>query len=118
MPTLALVITFKIVATATCRSSGLVGGVYAPSIFIGAAVGAAFWLAAAANVATGGITLAPPEMYALVGAAAMLAAFCRVPLTATLLLFELTQDYAVILPTLATVGFARWSSAASGRYLR
>jgi H+/Cl- antiporter ClcA len=118
VPSLAAVIAFKIVASATCRSSGLVGGVYAPSIFIGAAVGAAFWLAAAAPVASGGFALSSPEMYSLVGAAAMLAAFCRVPLTATLLLFELTRDYSVILPTLAAVGFARWSSAAAGRYLR
>ena len=118
VPSLAVVVGFKIAASAVCRSSGLVGGVYAPSIFIGAAVGAAFWIGASAPVAASGVTLSSPEMYSLVGAAAMLAAFCRVPLTATLLLFELTQDYSIILPTLAAVGFARWSSAAAGRYLR
>ena len=57
-------------------------------------------------------------MYALVGAAAMLAALCRVPLTAVLLLFELTQDYSIVLPTLTAVGFARWSATVGSRALR
>ena len=118
VPTIGVIVLFKIVATATCRSSGLVGGVYAPAIFIGAAVGAGFWLSTSTAAAMSGVVLSSPEMYSLVGAAAMLAAFCRVPLTAILLLFELTQDYTVILPALASVGFARWSSAAAGRYLR
>jgi H+/Cl- antiporter ClcA len=118
---LVAVILVKVVATASCRGSGLVGGVYAPAIFIGAAVGGAFWLSAAgggSSIAEFGLSLSSPEMYSLVGAASMLAAFCRVPLTATLLLFELTQDYTVILPTLAAVGLARWSAAVAGRYLR
>lgn len=39
----------------------------------------------------------------------MLAANCRVPLTSVLLLFELTRDYALILPTLAAVGLSFWA---------
>lgn len=49
------------------------------------------------------------QVYALVGVAGMLAANCRVPLTSVLLLFELTRDYALILPTLAAVGLSFWA---------
>jgi H+/Cl- antiporter ClcA len=132
---LALVIV-KVLATSVCRGSGLVGGVYAPALFIGAALGVSFWIvasdASAGVLSTPGVaeilaalgfegetvfTLASANVYALVGAAAMLAAFCRVPLTSVLLLFELTQDYTVIVPTLLTVGFARWSAATGTRLL-
>jgi H+/Cl- antiporter ClcA len=130
---LGALVVAKMVATGVCRSSGLVGGLYAPSIFIGAAVGLALRTAASSVTDTAaaesavmwlqtqfglGADLSSPDTYALIGAAAMLAASCRVPLTAVLLLFELTQDYTIILPTLATVGFALWSSAAAKRYVR
>ena len=127
---LAALVGVKVTATAVCKGSGLVGGLYAPSIFIGASVGVAFWTVAAGlgggalewlQAALGGPAgpaLSGSDTYALIGAAAMLAAACRVPLTSVLLLFELTQDYTIIVPTLATVGFARWSSSAAGRYLR
>ena len=52
--------------------------------------------------------MAAPQAYALVGVAAMLAANCQVPLTSVLLLFELTHDYFIILPTLAAVGISYW----------
>ena len=55
-----------------------------------------------------GIPVAAPQAYALVGVAAMLAANCQVPLTSVLLLFELTHDYFIILPTLAAVGISYW----------
>lgn len=48
--------------------------------------------------------LADVQAYALVGAAGVLSALFRAPLTATLLLFELTRDYNVILPLMATAG--------------
>lgn len=112
---LVAVVAAKIAATATARASGLVGGVYAPAIFIGAAIGSGFWLAIVDTGATG---VTGSEVYALVGAAAMLAAFCRVPLTSVLLLFELTQDYSIVLPALAAVGLARWSSTVGNRAMR
>ena len=110
--TLAGVVLVKITATTLCRASGLVGGHYAPCIFIGSAIGAGFWHA------LGAATAVRMELFALVGAAAMLASFCRVPLTSTLLLFELTQDYSIVIPALAAVGFARWSSSVGLRALR
>lgn len=127
---LTALVLVKIAGTSVCRGSGLVGGVYAPALFIGAALGKAFWHVADGTVEAmastaphilptfQGLELASPNTYALVGAAAMLAAFCRVPLTAVLLLFELTQDYTLFLPTLMAVGFAQWGAATAPKVLR
>lgn len=127
---LAALVVVKIAGTAVCRGSGLAGGVYAPALFIGAALGTAFWhvadgtmiaVASAAphlHLASAQFELASANTYALVGAAAMLAAFCRVPLTAVLLLFELTQDYTLVLPTLMAVGFAQWGATTAPRFMR
>ena len=60
-------------------------------------MGTAFGCLAASSLQPLGIALAAPQVYALVGVAAMLAANCRVPLTSVLLLFELTRDYFIIL---------------------
>ncbi|CAL4885065.1 unnamed protein product [Urochloa decumbens] len=101
----------KVVATALCKGSGLVGGVYAPSLMIGAAVGAVFGGSAAylINAAIpGNAAVAQPQAYALVGMAATLASVCSVPLTSVLLLFELTKDYRILLPLMGAVGLAIW----------
>ncbi|CAJ1937882.1 unnamed protein product [Cylindrotheca closterium] len=98
----------KILATAVSAGSGLVGGTFAPSLFLGGMTGAAFHnivqglfkLSATASP----FFLADVQAYALVGAAGVLSALFRAPLTATLLLFELTRDYNVILPLMATAG--------------
>ena len=50
--------------------------------------------------------VAGQESFALVGMASTLAAVCRVPLTSTLLLFELTRDYGIVLPTLGGVALS------------
>ncbi|KAB2059344.1 hypothetical protein ES319_A11G295400v1 [Gossypium barbadense] len=104
----------KVVATALCKGSGLVGGLYAPSLMMGAAVGAVFGGSAAklTNSAIPGIAaLAQPQAYALVGMAATLASVCSVPLTSVLLLFELTKDYRILLPLMV-------SEAMSKKYLK
>lgn len=92
---LLVLLAAKIVATCCTLGSGGSGGVFAPSLFIGAAVGGAF------GVALSGTGLFPeltPGAYALVGMAAVVAATIHAPLTATLMLFELTGDYEVIIP--------------------
>jgi hypothetical protein len=104
----------KLTATSLCRQSGLVGGVYAPSLFMGAALGSAYG-AALVPLALAGAPVAPPQAYALVGMAGVLAGICRVPLTAILLLFELTHDYRIIVPLMGTVGVASWVSGAAER---
>ncbi|KAI3429266.1 hypothetical protein D9Q98_005363 [Chlorella vulgaris] len=105
------IVVMKVIATAICRGSGLQGGLYAPSIFIGAALGTAFGLIVNALGDPLGLTIAAPQAYALVGVAALLASNCQVPLTSVLLLFELTRDYLIILPTLAAVGISFWVSS-------
>ena len=62
----------------------------------GAALGSAFGGIAQATFGPTGLAVAAPAAYALVGVAGMLAANCQVPLTAVLLLFELTHDYFII----------------------
>ncbi|MQM19165.1 hypothetical protein Taro_052165, partial [Colocasia esculenta] len=101
----------KVVATALCKGSGLVGGLYAPSLMIGAAVGAVFGGCAAELINSaipGNAAVAQPQAYALVGMAATLASVCSVPLTSVLLLFELTKDYRILLPLMGAVGLAIW----------
>jgi H+/Cl- antiporter ClcA len=95
----------KLLATAICRGSGLVGGVYAPSLFLGAALGTAFG-GALESTYFPPMFVAPPQAYALVAMAGVLGGVCRVPLTAILLLFELTGDYRIILPLMGTVTVA------------
>ncbi|KAK9909773.1 hypothetical protein WJX75_007259 [Coccomyxa subellipsoidea] len=102
------IVAAKILTTSVCQRSGLVGGVYAPSIFMGAALGSAFGGIAAVVGTPLGLVVTAPQAYALVGVAGMLAALCQVPLTAVLLLFELTHDYFIIIPTLASVGISYW----------
>ncbi|XP_060199039.1 chloride channel protein CLC-f-like isoform X1 [Lycium barbarum] len=108
---LAQLAAAKVVATALCKGSGLVGGLYAPSLMIGAAVGAVFGGSAGKLINSaipGTAAIAQPQAYALVGMAATLASVCSVPLTSVLLLFELTKDYRILLPLMGAVGLAIW----------
>jgi H+/Cl- antiporter ClcA len=105
---LAQLAAAKVVATALCKGSGLVGGLYAPSLMIGAAVGAVFGGSAAEIInraIPGNAAVAQPQAYALVGMAATLASMCSVPLTSVLLLFELTKDYRILLPLMVNILF-------------
>lgn len=90
-----LLIFFKIVATSLTLGSGGSGGIFAPSLFIGAMLGGFF-----GNVVH---TLFPqvaatPGAYALVGMSAMVAGTTHATLTAMLIIFEMTGDYRIILP--------------------
>lgn len=96
---LALLVA-KLVLTAVSIGGGFPGGVFAPSLFLGATLGAAY-----GTVMEGlfpALAIAPPA-YAMVGMAAVLAAAVHVPLTAILLLFEMTRDYRIILPLMFAV---------------
>jgi chloride channel protein, CIC family len=90
----------KIVATSFSLGSGGSGGVLGPSIFIGGMIGA---LAGAAAGSLFPLHPASPGGYALVGMAAFLAPVVGAPLTAILILFEITGEYAMILPLLVAV---------------
>ena len=107
-----LEIPLKVIATSLTLAAGGSGGVFAPSLFIGAMAGGAF----------GGVanfllphTSAPPGAYALVGMAAVFAGAAHAPITAILILFEMTGDYKIILPLMIAVVISYLVVAASGR---
>ncbi|XP_059654091.1 chloride channel protein CLC-e isoform X1 [Cornus florida] len=115
-------VVVKIVATSLCRAAGLVGGYYAPSLFIGAATGMAYGKFVSFAISQSNpmfhlsiLEVASPQAYGLVGMAATLAGVCQVPLTAVLLLFELTQDYRIVLPLLGAVGVTSWITSGKTR---
>lgn len=85
----------KIVASGITMGAGGAGGVLTPSLFIGAGFGSFFGLTLQHLFPALGIT---PAAYALVGMAALLAGATFAPLTAILMVFEITDDYALILP--------------------
>ena len=91
----------KLVMTAISSGSGLVGGLFAPAMFLGASFGSAYAHILAHVAPTVSHYMASPPAYAMVGMAAVLAASVRAPLTAILLLFELTRDYRIVLPLMA-----------------
>jgi H+/Cl- antiporter ClcA len=105
---LVVLLIVKLVVTAISLGSGLVGGIFAPAMFLGASLGGAY-AKILAIVLPGMIPyMAAPPAYAMVGMAAVLAASARAPLTAILLLFELTRDYRIVLPLMAAVGLSVW----------
>lgn len=90
----------KLALTALCIGAGFPGGVFAPSLFLGAMLGGALGrLAEAAGLAPA----AAPGAFALVGMGAVLAGAVHAPLTAILLLFELTRDYRIMVPAMLAV---------------
>jgi CIC family chloride channel protein len=93
-------LVLKLLATSLTLGSGGSGGVFAPSLFMGAMLGTAFEFGL--NSLFPGIA-APPGAYALVGMGALFAASAHAPITAVLILFELTGDYRIILPLMLTV---------------
>jgi CIC family chloride channel protein len=90
----------KIIATSLTLGSGGSGGVFAPSLFMGAMLGTAVELVIRILFPS---IVAPPGAYALVGMAAVFAASAHAPITAIIILFELTGDYRIILPMMLTV---------------
>ena len=97
---LLILVVAKIVAVSLTIGSGGSGGVFAPSLFIGAMLGTAF--GTAANALFPGFT-APAGAYGLVGMAAVFSGAARAPITAVIILFELSGDYRIILPLMGAV---------------
>ena len=96
-----LLFFFKLFATILTLGAGGSGGIFAPSLFMGAMVGSAF--GQIAHQLFPSIT-APSGAYAMVGMAAFFSGAAHAPITAILMLFEMTGDYPIILPLmLATV---------------
>jgi CIC family chloride channel protein len=93
--TVAMMAVLKIVATPMCYSSGNAGGIFGPSLFIGAMLGAA--TGGVAHSLLPGLTAAPGA-YALVGMGTAFAGIVRTPMTSVIMIFEMTRDYAIIVP--------------------
>ncbi|KAJ1460807.1 voltage gated chloride channel-domain-containing protein [Pelagophyceae sp. CCMP2097] len=133
VPRLCGFVVLKVAATASSVGCGLVGGLFAPSLFLGGTAGGAYgqliglsaeFLHTTLN--TNMFDLPGPAAYATVGAASVLAALFEAPLTGAMstdcsvparqvpratdqrrrLLFELTREYDVILPLIASAGVA------------
>lgn len=85
----------KIFSSGLTAAGGGAGGVFTPSLLVGAAFGSFFGLTAQGLFPTLDIA---PEAYALVGMAALVAGATFAPLTAIIMVFELTDDYGLILP--------------------
>ena len=94
---LAFLCGIKIVATCLTLGSGGSGGVIAPSLFLGATAGAV--MGALLQHRTGSLRI-HPEIYALVGMGAVLAAVVHAPLASILICFEVTEDYKVMVPAM------------------
>jgi CIC family chloride channel protein len=89
----------KIICTSLTLGSGGLGGIFAPSLFIGAMLGATF--GSGLNWIFPGLT-ASPETYAVVGMGAVAGAVMQAPLTNIIMLIELTNDYSLILPIMSS----------------
>jgi len=100
LSTLLIMGVLKLIATSVTIGSGGSGGVFAPSLFLGAMFGGAFGGMAHRIFPT--IT-APSGAYAMVGMAAVFAGAARAPITSIIILFEMTRDYNIILPLMLAV---------------
>ncbi len=109
---LLVLLVGKVLATSLTLGIGGSGGVFAPSLFIGATLGAAFGQVVG--------TLDPSlrgqaGAFAIVGMGAVMAGATRAPITAGIILFELTGDYTIILPLFLAIVVATGVSRLVGR---
>jgi CIC family chloride channel protein len=88
-------LVMKLIATAISYASGNAGGIFGPSLFMGAMLGG-FIGGIAKHFFPGYV--AQPGAYALVGMGAAFAGVIRAPMTSVVMIFEITRDYAVIVP--------------------
>jgi CIC family chloride channel protein len=93
----------KIVASSLTIGIGGSGGVFAPSLFIGAMLGSAFGQTVEHVVPA---IAGPTGIYALIGMGAVFAGAARAPITAVVILFELTGEYSIILPLMLAIALA------------
>jgi chloride channel protein, CIC family len=92
---MALLVFLKLITVTTSYASGNAGGIFGPALFIGAMLGGSLGTVAHRLFP---IYTATPGAYALVGMGAVFAGIVRAPMTSVLMIFEMTQDYEVIVP--------------------
>jgi len=103
--TLLVLLLAKLLASVITIASGSAVGTFAPSLFTGAALGGAV-----GAIAVELLGVRSPTGFALVGMAAVFAAVVRAPLTAIILVFELSGDYELVLPLMLAVGIATFGA--------
>ena len=96
-------LALRLVLTPLAVGSGTVGGVFTPTLFLGAMLGQAF--GATVRTALPGLG-ASPAVYALAGMGALLAGTTHAPLTSVVMVFEMTLDYGVVVPLLVGAAVA------------
>ena len=111
--TALLLILIKIFATSTSLSSGGSGGIFAPSLFMGAYAG--FIVGSLFNYLFPSLGITPGA-YALVGMGGVVSSAIHGPLTAIIIIFELTGDYNIILPLMITCIIASLLSEVFNEY--
>lgn len=94
---LLVLFVLKLLATAVAFSSGNSGGLFAPSLFIGAMLGGSIGTIGAHYFPTHVLS---PGTYALVGMGVTFAGIIRAPITSFFMIFEVTQDYQIMLPVM------------------
>ncbi|MBN3753537.1 ClcB-like voltage-gated chloride channel protein [Paraburkholderia sp. Tr-20389] len=109
---LVVVLVFKLIATAATVGSGAVGGVFTPTLFVGAVIGSLFGIGM--NALWPHATSAP-FAYAMVGMGAFLAGATQAPLMAILMIFEMTLSYQVVLPLMLSCVVAYFAARAIGK---
>jgi CIC family chloride channel protein len=93
--TLLVLCFVKLIATVISYSSGNAGGIFAPSLYIGAMAGGTL------GILVNGVAPFPtaePGAYALVGMGTLFAGIIRAPMTSVFMIFEITQDYQILVP--------------------
>ncbi len=100
---LVLLFVLKLLATTISLGCGASGGIFSPSLFMGATLGAAFASLATFVLPNAGLTL---PSAAIVGMAAVVGASTGGVMTAIIMVFEMTRDYAIIVPVIVAVAVA------------
>jgi CIC family chloride channel protein len=100
---IALLAVGKIIATCLTLGWGGSGGVFTPSLYVGAATGGALGAGLGSLLPTAGLQ---PAAYGLVGMGATVAAATGAPITGILMVFEMSDDYALMLPLMLTTAVA------------
>jgi chloride channel protein, CIC family len=94
----------KIIATTLSFCSGAPGGMFAPTLFVGAMLGAG--VGGAEHLLLPHVAIGPVGAYALVGMGTLFAGFLRVPLTSVFMVLEVSGNYSIILPVIISNAIA------------
>lgn len=112
LKTLAILCVVKMAATVVSYASGNAGGIFAPSLYVGAMAGGAVGMVVHRFAP---FPTAEPGAYALVGMGTLFAGIIRAPMTSVFMIFEITQDYQILVPLMVA---NMLSFAISKRYQR